>query len=61
VPNEHSERQSNPKIVKPSREAIPFLHLAQNRGVFGQVSLSPEAGIGQRVVRSLMLRHVAAG
>ena len=61
VPNEHGERQSKPNIVKSGREAVPFFHLAQNRGVFGQGSLLPEAEIGQRAVGSLMPGHVATG
>ena len=61
VPNEHGERQSNPNIVKSGREAAPFFHLAQDRWVFVQGRLLPETGVRQRVDRSLMPGHVAAG
>jgi hypothetical protein len=45
MPNEHGDRQSDPKIVKSSREAVPFLHLAQDRWVLVQGSLVPERAL----------------
>jgi hypothetical protein len=45
VPNEHGDRQSDPKIIKSSREAVPFFHLAQDRWVLVQGSLVPERAL----------------